>query len=169
MIAIRLASLSDLPSIRQIYNDVILHTTAVYDYEAHSEQMMQEWFANKEKDGFPIFVAVDGDAVIGFSTFGPFRRWAAYQYTVENSVYVAETARGKGAGRLLLNHVVDAAKLQGNHCIVAGIDATNQASISLHQSVGFKEVAHFKEVGYKFGRWLDLKFLQLMLDTPAIG
>ena len=166
MINIRKATENDLPEMLAIYNEVIKNTTAVYDYKSHTFEMRQQWFRAKKDNGFPVFVAVENEAVIGFSSIGPFRNWAAYKYSVENSVYVAAEQRGKGIGKLLLLPLIEAAKEMNMHTIIASIDHTNEASLRLHISVGFIEVAHFKEVGYKFGRWLDLKFLQLILKTP---
>ena len=166
MITIREATQEDLPAILDIYNDIIVNTTAVYDYKPHTLEMRQQWFAMKQEQGFPVYVAEEGDVVYGFSTIGPFRNWAAYKYSVENSVYVAAAARGKGIGKLLIPPIIQAASERNMRTIVAGIDATNESSIKLHERFGFVEVAHFKQVGYKFGRWLDLKFLQLLLATP---
>lgn len=163
MVTIRNAIHNDLPQLLDIYNDIIVHTTAVYDYEPHSLPMREQWFETKKQQGFPVFVAVEGDTIVGFSSIGPFRAWAAYKYSVENSVYVSASARGKGIGKLLIPPLIDAAKTMGMHTIIAGIDAANDASIKLHENFGFKEVAHFREVGWKFERWLDLKFLQLIL------
>lgn len=146
-----------------IYNDVILNTTAVYDYEPHTLAMRTEWFETKQQQGFPVFVAEDNGEIVGFSSIGPFRAWAAYKYTVENSIYVKASSRGKGIAKLLMPPLIEASKQLGMHTIVSGIDATNEASIALHKSFGFEEVAHFKQVGYKFDRWLDLKFLQFIL------
>jgi phosphinothricin acetyltransferase len=154
---------NDLPQLLYIYNDIIVNTTAVYDYEPHTLSMRQQWFETKKQQGFPVFVAEEGDRIVGFSSIGPFRAWAAYKYSVENSVYVTASARRKGIGKLLISPLIDGAKKMGMHTIIAGIDATNEASIKLHANFGFKEVAHFKEVGWKFERWLDLKFLQLIL------
>ncbi|MDX2049472.1 MAG: GNAT family N-acetyltransferase [Chitinophagaceae bacterium] len=165
MISIRNATERDLPALLEIYNDIILHTTAVYDYEPHTLEMRQVWFKTKVEQGFPVFVAEEDGKILGFSSIGPFRAWAAYKYSVENSVYVASSERGKGIGKLLIPPLIEAAKQLKLHTIIAGIDATNEASIKLHKSFGFAEVAHFKEVGWKFERWLDLKFLQLVLDT----
>jgi len=128
--------------------------------------MRKEWFTAKQQQGFPVFVAEDNDCITGFSTIGTFRQWQAYKYSVENSVYVASDQRGKGIGKLLMQPLIDAAIQMDMHTIIAGIDATNEISLRLHKNFGFEEVAHFKQVGYKFNRWLDLKFLQLMLVTP---
>ena len=163
MIRIRKAIESDLPQLLIIYNEIILNTTAVYDYEPHSLEMRRQWFDAKKEQGFPIFVAEDSERILGFSSIGPFRAWAAYKYSVENSVYVAAGARGHGVGRLLLAPLIDAARKLNLHTIIAGIDAMNEASLRLHKSFGFEEVADFKQVGWKFGRWLDLKFLQLIV------
>ena len=150
-----------------IYNEVIIHTTAVYQYQPHTLEMRQAWFNTKKQEGFPVFVAEEGNTILGLSTIGTFRAWQAYKYSVENSIYVAAAARGKGIGRLLMQPIIEAARQMDMHTIIAGIDATNDISLRLHKSFGFEEVAHFKQVGYKFGRWLDLKFLQLILNTPA--
>jgi L-amino acid N-acyltransferase YncA len=160
---IRNALESDLPAMLEIYNDVILNTTAVYDYEPHTYEMRKAWFQSKQKDGYPVFLATDKGKVAGFSSIGPFRAWAAYQFTVENSIYVAADCRGHGVGRMLLAPLIDAAKKMSKHTIVAGIDSTNTPSVRLHESFGFQEVAFFKEVGFKFNKWLDLRFLQLIL------
>jgi L-amino acid N-acyltransferase YncA len=167
MISIRPATEDDLPGILSIYNDIILHTTAVYDYQPHSMEMRKTWWASKVKDKYPVFVAAEAEKIVGFSSIGPFRAWAAYKYSVENSVYVATEHRGRGIGKILLPPLITAAIQRNLHVIIAGIDASNEASLQLHRHFGFKEVAHFREVGYKFGRWLDLKFLELILNTPS--
>lgn len=168
MISIRDARESDLPGILAIYNHVIENTTAVYSYKPHTLAMRREWFTARKKDGLPVFVAVTEEGKIaGFSSYGPFRAWPAYKYTVENSIYVSEQHRGKGIAKKLMEPLIAAAKAANMHAIIAGIDASNDASVQLHRSFGFEEVAHFRQVGYKFGRWLDLKFLELLLDTPS--
>ncbi|MBS1934480.1 MAG: N-acetyltransferase [Bacteroidetes bacterium] len=166
MISIRLAKEADLPAILSIYNDVILNTTAVFEYKPHSLEMRKAWFDSKTKDGIPVFIAEENGRILGLSTLGPFRAWAAYKYSVENSVYVAANERGRGVAKLLMPPMINAAKEKQMHVIIASIEATNEASLHLHKSFGFEEVAHFKQVGYKFGKWLDLKFLELILDTP---
>ena len=167
---IREATEADLHAILAIYNHAIVATTAVFSYAPHTLAMRAAWFAEKRAAGLPVFVAADPaapDTVLGFATYGPFRAWPAYRYTVEHSVYVAGTARGRGIGRRLVADVVDHARSRDMHAVIAGIEAENVPSLRLHAALGFAEVAHFREVGYKFGRWLDLKFLELVLDTPA--
>ncbi len=163
MIRIRTATENDLLRLLEIYNDIIINTTAVYDYEPHTIEMRKQWWETKKAQGFPVFVAEEENYISGFSSIGPFRAWAAYKYSVENSVYVASDARGKGIGKLLIPPLLEASKNLGMHTVIAGIDATNEASIKLHKRFGFEEVAHFKQVGWKFGRWLDLKFLQALI------
>ena len=163
MVFIRLATESDLPQILDIYNDIILHTTGVYYYEPHTLDMRREWFQSRKVAGFPVFVAEESGRILGMSSIGPFRVPTAYQFTVENTVHVAASARGRGIGKLLIPPLIEMARQLNMHSIVAAIDADNAVSIGLHKSFGFEEVAHFKEVGFKFGRWLDLKFLQLKL------
>lgn len=162
-ITIRNAAEQDLPQLLGIYNEIIANTTAVYDYDPHTLEMRRKWFHTKQEQGFPVFVAEEGEKIVGFSSIGPFRAWAAYKYTVENSVYIAADQRGKGIGKLLMPPLIEAARQLNLHTIVAGIDASNDASIRLHQYFGFEEVAHFRQVGFKFDRWLDLKFLQLII------
>ena len=167
MISVKKATEGDLPQILDIYNDIILNTTAVYDYKPHTLEMRKQWFETKKQQGFPVFVAEEEGKILGLSSIGPFRTWAAYKYSVENSVYVAQDQRGKGIGKMLLPPIIDAARQLNMHTVIASIDASNEVSLKLHESFGFQEVAHFKQVGYKFGRWLDLKFLQLILETPV--
>lgn len=163
MVTVRHAVENDLPQILSIYNDIIKNTTAVYYYEPHTLEMRKAWFTERKEKGFPVFVAEEEGIVLGMSTIGPFRIPTAYMHSVENTVHVAANARGKGIGKLLMPPIIEAARELKMHTIIAGIDASNEVSLHLHKSFGFVEVAHFKEVGYKFDRWLDLKFLQLML------
>jgi len=158
--------MEDLPAMLVIYNDIIINTTAVYDYAPHTLEMRKQWYVAKEDSGFPVLVAEEDANVIAFGSLGPFRNWAAYKYSVEDSIYVAPGQRGKGIGKLLLPPLIRAAEEMNMHTIIAGIDDSNIPSLRLHEKFGFQEVAHFKQVGYKFGRWLDLKFLQLILTTP---
>ena len=160
---IRHAETADLEAMLAIYNDAILNTTAVYDYQPRPSDLQRQWFEAKQAQRLPVFVAHDGATIIGFGSFGPFRPWPAYQFTVENSLYVDSIYRRKGAGTALLASLVSAARTAGYHAMVAGIDATNEASLALHRKAGFQPVAHFREVGWKFERWLDLVFMERML------
>jgi L-amino acid N-acyltransferase YncA len=163
MIEIRNAVENDLPIMLEIYNDIIVNTTAVWDHQPHSLEMRQKWFADKKDLGHPVFVAIENGVIVGFSTFGVFRTWSGYRFTAENSVYVKSDCRGRGIGKLLMPPVITAAKEFGLHALVAGIDADNESSIALHQKFGFEKVAHFKQVGFKFDRWLDLVFMELIV------
>ena len=163
MITIRNATDNDIQAMLEIYNEIIINSTAIFQYEAQSIEMRKAWFAEKKEKNYPVLVAEEDNLIVGFSTFGQFRNWPAYQYSVENSVYVKAGCRKRGIGKLLLQPLIDAAKEMQLHTIIAGIVADNEASIALHKQFGFVEVAHFKEVGFKFDKWLDLKFLQLML------
>jgi L-amino acid N-acyltransferase YncA len=167
-VKIREASEADLPAILDIYNEVILNTTAVYSEKPHTLQMRTDWYRDRVNNNFPVYVAVINGVIAGFSSFGHFRVWPCYRYTVEVSVYVEKLFRGKGISKMLLGALIDRAGETNVHAIIAGISADNEVSIRLHQSFGFTEVAHFKQVGYKFNRWLDLKFLELLIEnTPG--
>ena len=162
---IRQATTADMQGILDIYNDAIINTTAVYQYQTHTLPMRLEWFEDKVKKGIPVWVAVIGGHIAGFASYGPFRAWQAYKYTIEHSVYVHPNFRRRGIARILLQVLIDHAGTQPIHTIIAGIDADNEGSISLHRQFGFEETAHFKQVGYKFDKWLDLKFFQLILQN----
>ncbi|HWZ04698.1 MAG TPA: GNAT family N-acetyltransferase [Mucilaginibacter sp.] len=164
-IKLRDAREEDLAAILDIYNDVIINTTAVYSEKPHTLQMRKEWYRERVNNNFPVYVAEANGKIAGFSSFGHFRAWPCYRYTVEVSVYVEQSFRGKGISKILLGALIDRARAMNIHAVIAGISADNEISIKLHQSFGFKEVANFKEVGYKFGRWLDLKFLELLIDN----
>jgi L-amino acid N-acyltransferase len=162
-IVIRPAGIDDLEAMLAIYNDAIVNTTAVYDYQPRAADAQRQWFETKQAQRLPVLVAAESATIIGFGSFGPFRPWPAYQYTVENSLYVDSAFRRKGAGTALLASLVAAAQTAGYHAMVAGIDATNEASLALHRKAGFEPVGHFREVGWKFERWLDLVFMERML------
>ncbi|MDX2007387.1 MAG: GNAT family N-acetyltransferase [Meiothermus sp.] len=163
-ITVREATEEDVPALTEIFNDAILNTTAVYFYEPVTEENRLEWLRTKHRDGWPVFVADEGRGALGFSTFGPFRPWPAYLHSAEHSVYVHPERRGQGIGRLLIPPLLESARGLNLHTLLAGIDASNLASQKLHRHFGFSPVAHFKQVGFKFGRWLDLVFMQKMLD-----
>ncbi len=162
---VRTATRDDVPTIRDIYNDAILLTTASYDYEPVSLELRFEWFEQKMAGGWPVLVAEHTYAIQGFATFGPFRDWAGYLYTVEHSIYVASHTRRMGVGSALLPALIGAARGKGMHAMIGGIDVNNVASLRLHEKFGFEKVAHFKEIGYKFHRWLDLVFMQKLIGA----
>jgi phosphinothricin acetyltransferase len=156
-----------LPAIQAIYNDAILNSTSLYEYAPRSEETMREWLAMRQRDGIPVLgIEWEPGVLAGFATWGTFRPRAAYKYAAEHSVYVDERFRGEGVGRQLMQAVIAAAKKQGLHTLIAGIDATNVASVALHRSLGFRCCGTVREAGFKFGRWLDLEFWQLILPTP---
>lgn len=167
MISIRHATTDDAAAIAEIYNDAVLNTTAIWNDVLVDTQNRETWLMDRTNAGYPVFVAVSGDIVIGYASYGPWRAFDGYALSAELSVYVHKDHRGKGQGRSLLQTLIDSAKEQGLHVLIAGIDATNEASIALHASLGFKETAHMPQVGKKFGRWLDLVFLQLQLDKRS--
>ncbi len=157
------------PEILAIYNDAILHTTALYEYQPRTMTTMETWFATKRAGHFPILGAIDATsgALLGFATYGTFRAFPAFKYSVEHSVYLRPESRGQGLGQQLLRALVARAQEQNYHALIGGIDSTNTASIRLHLALGFTHCASFRQVGYKFGRWLDAEFYQLLLPTPA--
>jgi phosphinothricin acetyltransferase len=163
--SIRKATEKDLEAILEIYNHSIIHTTSVYSYKPYSIAMLKKWFDEKAENNYPVFVAETDNKVVGFAVYGSFRNWPAYKYSVEHSVHVHPDYRRRGIAKKLMQEIINFANKNKVHTIIAGIDASNTASIQLHKQLGFEEVAHFKEVGYKFGKWLDLKFFQLILKT----
>lgn len=162
-VTIRTATANDLMTILDIINYSILHTTANYNYDIQSIEVQKQWFADKKSKNFPVIVAESNGAVIGYGTYGTFREKIGYQYTVEHSVYVAENFIGKGIGKLLLTELILLAKSQGYHTMIGAIDADNSGSIAFHKKFGFIENGIIKEAAFKFGKWLDLLFMQLIL------
>ncbi|KDB05969.1 Phosphinothricin acetyltransferase [Burkholderia sp. lig30] len=155
-------------AILEIFNEAILNSTALYDYKPRTSQNMVAWFDAKRAGGFPVIGVEDGEGtLLAFGSYGTFRAWPAYKYTVEHSVYVHQDHRGQGLGRVVMQALIAAARQNDLHAMMGGIDATNAGSIALHERLGFKHVGTLPEVGFKFGRWLDLAFYQLLLDTPA--
>jgi phosphinothricin acetyltransferase len=156
-----------LGAIRAIFNDAILNTTALYEYQPRSEATILAWWQAKQQAGYPVLGVEHADgSLAGFASWGPFRVFPAFKYTVEHSVYVAAESRGVGIGRRLLEAVVAEAVRQDVHLLVGAIDATNAASIALHRSLGFEHSGTIREAGFKFGRWLDLDLWQRTLPTP---
>jgi len=154
--------------ILEILNQAIVSSTALFDYKPRAPETMVEWFRAKTARQFPVLGAVAGDGTLaGFATYGTFRSWPAYKYTVEHSVYVQEKHRRQGVARALMTRLIAAAEEQSYHVMVGGIDATNAASIALHVELGFVQCGVIHQAGFKFGRWLDLAFYELRLRTPT--
>jgi phosphinothricin acetyltransferase len=155
-------------AILDILNGAIVSSTALFDYKPRAPETMVEWFRVKKVHQFPVLGAVGDDGtLLGFATYGTFRAWPAYKYTVEHSVYVHEDHRRKGVARALMRRLIAVAEEQNLHVMVAGIDATNAASIALHAELGFEHAGVIHHAGFKFGRWLDLALYELRLRTPA--
>jgi L-amino acid N-acyltransferase len=157
---IRDAEESDLPGLLAIYNDVIATSTAVYSDTPVSLEDRRQWRQARAASGYPVLIAADSSGVLGFATFGDFRSWPGYRFTVEHTVHVRADCRGRGIGGELLQALFPRATALGKHVMIAGVDAANTASIRFHERHGFERAGLLREVGNKFGRWLDLVFLQ---------
>jgi phosphinothricin acetyltransferase len=159
---IRPATEADLPAILAIYNDAVMKTTAIWNEAPSTLESRRTWFAERRKAGFPVLVADDG-GVVGYGSFGEFRPFEGYRYTVEHSVYVLDAAQGKGLGKLLLAALIGEARRMGKRVMIGAIDAANYASLALHETMGFEETGRLPGVGEKFGKRLDLVLVQLTL------
>ncbi|MCF6370408.1 GNAT family N-acetyltransferase [Rhizobium halophilum] len=160
---IRHATEADLPMIMEIYNDAVEHTTAIWNDNRVDLPNRQEWLAARRMRNFPVLVAdVDGK-VAGYASYGDWRTLDGFRHSAEHSVYVHKDHRGAGLGRDLMTALVEVARERGIHVMIACVEAGNAASIRLHESLGFRNVGTFREVGTKFGRWLDLTCLELRL------
>ncbi len=162
---VRDATEADLPMILAIYNEVIANTTAVYSEQPVTLDDRRAWWRGRVGQRYPVLVACDSSGVSGFASFGDFRVWPCYRHTVEHTVHVRAECRGQGIGKRLVTELFPRAADLGKHVMVAAIDTANQASLRLHEGLGFERVAHFREVGRKFDRWLDLVFLQRWVDA----
>jgi phosphinothricin acetyltransferase len=160
---IRDAVHDDLPAILEIHNDAIRTTTAIWDEHEVAIDERRAWFESRRAAGLPVLVAELEGIVLGYASYGPWRPKTGYRFTVENSVYVHPDHRGRGAANALMPALIEHARGGEVHSIVAGIEATNAGSIALHEKFGFRRVALLPEVGFKFGHWLDLAYLQLTL------
>jgi L-amino acid N-acyltransferase YncA len=157
---IRDARESDLPGLLAIYNDVVATSTAIYSYNLTTLQERTSWWRARVDMGYPVLVAADDSGVLGFATFGDFRTWPGYRFTVEHSVHVRADTRGRGVGKELVQALFPRAEALNKHVMIAGVDAANGPSIRFHERLGFEKAGHLREVGHKFDRWLDLVFLQ---------
>jgi phosphinothricin acetyltransferase len=164
---IRDAIESDLPAIRDIYNDAVLNTTAIWNEQPVDLANRQAWFSARQVQQYPILVSVENGEVTGYASFGDWRPFEGFRYSVEHSVYIRNDQRGKGLGPLLMQALIERARSGGKHVMVAAIESGNLASIRLHERLGFVTTGQMPQVGIKFGRWLDLTFMQLALNPGA--
>jgi phosphinothricin acetyltransferase len=155
---------SDLEAIREIINDSILFTSNNYDYKTKTSEEVQLQMEQKLTDGLPILVGVSKGEACGFATYGKFRAKPGYNTTVEHSIYLNESAQGKGLGTAMMQDLIQIARNQGIHVMIAGMDSQNLGSYRFHERLGFKEVARIPEVATKFEKWLTLVLMQLTLD-----
>jgi phosphinothricin acetyltransferase len=156
---------ADLPGLLAIYNEVVAHSTAIYADAPSTLEERHSWWQGRRAQGYPVLVARDASGVLGFASFGEFRSWPGYRYSVEHSVHVRADRRRAGIGSRLVGELIPRARALGKHVLLGGVDADNLASIRMHERLGFERVSHLKQVGWKFDRWLDLVFLQLLLDS----
>ena len=162
-VIVRPATEADLPTIVAIYNDAVLNTTAIWNDATVDVDNREAWFDGRQKLGYPVLVAEEEGTIVGYGSFGDFRAFDGYRFSVEHSVYVAEGVRRRGIASALLVALIEKAKELGKHVMIGGIASDNAASLALHAKLGFTETGRLPEVGFKFGRWLDLVFMQKTL------
>lgn len=166
---IRDATPADVHAITDIYNAIIPTTTIAWTEHLQTPEQRGDWFAKQQQDGFPVLVATDGqtDDVIGFASYSHFRGagvWPGYRFTVEHTIHISERSWGQGVGRCLMTALIDRARSAGMHVMVGALDGDNSSSLSFHQRLGFVQVGRMPEVGFKFGRRLDLVLVQKILN-----
>jgi L-amino acid N-acyltransferase len=159
---IRPATAADLPAVNDIYNHYVLTSTCTYQVEPTPFEDRVKWFTGRSAK-HPVIVAEEGGTVVGWGALSPYNLRCGYAGAVENSVYIHKDHHRKGLGRALLVELIRLGKAAGLHTIIGGISMEQAASIALHEKLGFKNVAHLKEMGVKFGRRLDVGYWQLML------
>ena len=164
---IRDAVQSDFDEISAIYNDVLTNSTAIYSDRPASVADRLTWWQTRLEQHYPVLVATDDEHISGFGSYGDFRSWPGYRYTVEGTVHVASGHRGQGVGSLLLKALIVQARQAGKHSMIAGVDSENTASLHFLERFGFQRAGHLREVGYKFDRFLDLILLQYWI-TPSV-
>jgi phosphinothricin acetyltransferase len=165
---IREATIHDVEGIKLIYNDAVINTTAIWNDTLVDEANRRAWLEDRQAKGYPVLVSVDAaGSVLGYASFGDWRAFDGYRHTVEHSVYVKHDQRGKGLGRHLMLALIERAQKLNKHVMLAAIEAGNQGSIAMHVKLGFVQTGLMPEVGTKFGKWLDLVYLQLKLGELA--
>ena len=164
MVDVRDADQHDVPGILAIYNDVIATSTAVYREEPATLDDRMQWLTSRRAAAYPVLVAADDSGIVGFASYGDFRTWPGYRFSVEHTVHIRAEQRGRGVGTTLMRALIERARQQGKHVMIGGVDADNGASLRFHERLGFTRAAHLHQVGFKFGRWLDLVFVERMLE-----
>jgi L-amino acid N-acyltransferase len=154
------ATEADLAGLLAIYNEVVANSTAIYSDRTVTLQERREWWHARTAQGYPVLIARDAHGVAGFATFGDFRSWPGYRFSVEHTVHVRADGRGRGVGTQLMEALLARAATLGKHMMIGGVDAQNGSAIRFHERLGFRRAGILHEVGHKFGRWLDLVFLQ---------
>ncbi len=163
---IRMATRADLPAVLEIYNEAILNTTAVYTYQPYTLANREAWLDKKTLMGIPVLIFEQDGNVAGFATYGPFRESAAYQYTVEHSIYVHKDYRRLHIGAQLMEALKNVLNEKGYMTLIGAIDADNDGSCRMHEAMGFQLVGKIERAGYKFGHWLTLNLYQCQLKGP---
>ena len=164
---IREAIQADYEQITAIYNEVLTTSTAIYNDRPASVDERIAWGRSRVAQGYPVLVAAEGALVAGFATFGEFRAWPGYRFTVEGTVHIRSGTRGQGVGTQLLTAILARARAMGKHVMIAGVDAENAASLRFLERFGFERAGCLREVGFKFDRYLDLIFMQFWITPPA--
>lgn len=163
--AIRDACEADLPAVRAIFNHWIEHSTASFRTAPDTEAQTRAWFSGRSP-AHPVLVAEAGGEVLGWASLNPHKPTGGYRHTVELSVYLRDDARGRGLGKRLVGELLERARAAGHHAVLGGVCTEQTASMRLHESLGFVKVAHFREVGFKFGRWLDVAYFEKLIAPP---
>jgi len=159
---LRDATPDDLEAINEIYNHFVGYCTCTYQEKPESIEDRRHWFASHDAQ-HPVLVGEIDGKVVGWASLSRFHARSAYRYTVEDSIYIHPIAQGKGLGRMMIEELIRRARALGHRSMVAGIDALQEGSLALHERAGFVRVGHLKQVGFKFGRWLDVIYMQLEL------
>ena len=163
MIALRRARAADALAINEIYNHYVLHSNCTYQEEPDPIEQRHRWLSDHDSPAHPVIVAVEHGKVLGWGSLSPFHRRCAYRRTVENSVYVDHAHHRRGIGSMILRELITRATGAGHHAIIALIDGGQTGSVALHARHGFEQVGHLKQVGFKFGQWLDVIYMELIL------
>lgn len=166
-VEIRDAVAADVAQITEIYNSIVRTSTAIYNDRPATLEERTAWWQARVERGFPVLVAVEVGSVVGFGSFGEFRSWPGYRFTVEVTVHIGDGARGRGVGSAILVELIRRASAAGMHMMVGCLDSENVASLGFLERHGFVPAGQLREVGYKFGRFLDLTLVQRPLGDAA--